>query len=190
MMNLPDQSLVAEVLNGNDEAFRVLVERYQKPIFNMAFRMCGDYEEAADLTQEAFLQVYRVLDKYDPNKKFFSWMYRVSHNICVNVLSKKPKNTVSMDVVQENRLFSEDPLTQPERYYSNQELREHIDAAILNLPETYHDVIYMRFVHNLSYQQIADVMGLPISTIETRIYRGKALLQKELKREFAERGQY
>lgn len=94
-----------------------------------------------------------------------------------------------MDEVQENRLFNEDPLAQPEKYYSNQELRTNIDLAILNLPETYHDVIYMRFVHNLSYQQIADTMGLPISTIETRIYRGKALLQKELK-EYAERRQY
>ena len=84
MINLPDKALVAEALNGNDDAFRVIVERYQKPVFNMAFRMCGDYDEAADLTQEAFLQVYRVLDKYDDSKKFFSWMYRVSHNICVN----------------------------------------------------------------------------------------------------------
>lgn len=189
MFNLPDDALVNEVLNGNDDAFAVLIERYQKPIFNMAFRMCGDYDESADLTQEAFLQIYRVLDKYDPEKKFFSWMYRVAHNICINVLHKRPKNVVSMDEVQENRLFNEDPLAQPEKYYSNQELRTNIDRAILNLPETYHDVIYMRFVHNLSYQQIADTMGLPISTIETRIYRGKALLQKELK-EYAERRQY
>lgn len=188
MINLPDQILVEEVLKGNDEAFRIIIERYQKPIFNMAFRMCGDYDEAADLAQEAFLQVYRVLDKYDPNKKFFSWMYRVSHNICINVLNKKPKNIISMDEVQENRLYSEDPLTQPEKYYSNRELRQNIDSAIMNLPDTYHDVIYMRFVHNLSYQEIADVMNLPISTIETRIYRGKALLQKQLK-EFAERRQ-
>lgn len=188
MINLPDEALVKEVLNGNDDAFRVLIERYQKPIFNMAFRMCGDYDEAADLAQEAFLQIYRVLDKYDPNKKFFSWMYRVSHNICVNVLNKRPKNVVGMDEIRENSLYTEDPMAQPEKYYSNQELRSKIDQAILNLPDTYHDVIYMRFVHNLSYQQIADVMGLPISTIETRIYRGKALLQKELK-EYTERGQ-
>ena len=188
MINHPDEALVKEVLNGNDDAFRVLIERYQKPIFNMAFRMCGDYDEAADLAQEAFLQIYRVLDKYDPNKKFFSWMYRVSHNICVNVLNKRPKNVVGMDEIRENSLYTEDPMAQPEKYYSNQELRSKIDQAILNLPDTYHDVIYMRFVHNLSYQQIADVMGLPISTIETRIYRGKALLQKELK-EYTERGQ-
>lgn len=181
MINLPDENLVQEILNGNDDAFRVLIERYQKPIFNMAFRMCGDYDEAADLTQEAFLQVYRVLDKYDPEKKFFSWMYRVSHNICINVLNKKPKNVVALDDVQENHLANDDTMAQPEKYYSNQELRVRIDQAILNLPDTYHDVIYMRFVHNLSYQQIADVMSLPISTIETRIYRGKALLQKELK---------
>ncbi|MGI5824296.1 MAG: RNA polymerase sigma factor [Bacillota bacterium] len=188
MINLPDEALVTEVLNGNDDAFRVLIEKYQKPIFNMAFRMCGDYDEAADLAQEAFLQIYRALDKYDSDKKFFSWMYRVSHNICVNVLNKKPKNTVSMDEVQENRLYNEDSLAQPEKYYSNRELRASIDAAILNLPDTYHDVIYLRFVNNLSYQEIADAMGLPISTIETRIYRGKALLQKELK-EYAERRQ-
>ncbi len=186
MINLPDKALVAEALNGNDDAFRVIVERYQKPVFNMAFRMCGDYDEAADLTQEAFLQVYRVLDKYDDSKKFFSWMYRVSHNICVNVLNKKPKNVVAMDEIQENKLYSEDPLAQPEKYYSNRELRQNIDEAIMNLPETYHDVIYMRFVHSLSYQEIADALGLPISTIETRIYRGKALLQKALK-EYAER---
>ena len=86
------------------------------------FNICFGEQTAEDLAQEAFLQIYRVLDKYDPNKKFFSWMYRVSHNICFNVLNTRPKNVVGMDEVRENSLYTEDPMAQPEKYYSNQEL--------------------------------------------------------------------
>lgn len=131
------------------------------------------------MAQEVFLQIYRGLSKYDPEKKFFSWMYRVAHNTCINVMQKKPKNQVSLDGTEEY-LGSAPESTSPESAYANQELKSRIDGAIADLPDTYRDVVYLRYIGELSYQEISERLELPISTIETRLFRGRQLLQKAL----------
>ncbi len=180
MKNLLDEDLVKMTLAGKQEAFAELVGRYEKQIFSLAYRLCSDYDEANDLAQEAFIQIYRVLDRYDPEKKFFSWMYRVAHNACINALQRRPKNTVAVEDVGEYLGEATDAFSQPETYYNNKELRTSIDQAIMDLPDNYRDIVYLRYIGEYSYQQIADKTDLPISTIETRLYRGKQLLQKKL----------
>ena len=186
MVYLLDEELVQKVLAHDNEAFAELVRRYEKQVFSLAYRLCGDYDEAADLAQEAFLQIYRGLDKFDPEKKFFSWMYRVAHNTCLNVIQKKPKNQISLDGT-ENFLGAAPETEAPENVYANRELKARIDQAIAGLPDTYRDVIFLRYIGELSYQEISDRLGLPISTIETRLFRGRQLLQKELK-EYSRKG--
>ena len=107
-------------------------------------------------------------------------MYRVAHNTCINALNRRPKNTMAVEDVSIYMGETTDTSSQPETYYSNKELRQQIDQAILNLPDNYRDIIYLRYIQELSYQQIADTMQLPLSTIETRLYRGRQLLQKSL----------
>ena len=147
----------------------------------MAYRLCGDYNEAADLAQEAFIQVYKALGRYDANKKFFSWMYRVAHNTCINVLQKKPKAATDLDSIAEIIADTDNIANQPEAAYYNKELGEMIDEAILSLPDKFREPIYLRYVKELSYQEIGVYLELPVSTIETRLFRGKQMLQKKLK---------
>lgn len=181
MKNLLDEDLARRAQQGDQDAFAELVRRYEKQIFSLAYRLCGDYDEAADLAQEAFLRIYQMLGRFDPEKKFFSWMYRVAHNSCINALSKRPANVTPVERAEE--YMSEDTsgtAAGPEQNYLNQEIRSQIDVAIASLPDNYRDVIYLRYIEDLSYQQIANVLKLPVSTVETRLFRGKKQLQKKL----------
>lgn len=181
MNNLLDEDLARLAQQGNQEAFAELVKRYEKQIFSLAYRLIGDYDEAADLAQEAFLRIYQMLGRYDPEKKFFSWMYRVAQNACLNAMSRRPANVIPVETAEE--YFSETGATdtaEPEQDYLNKEIRQNIDRAIDELPDNYRDIIYLRYIEDLSYQQIADALSLPLSTVETRLFRGKKLLQQKL----------
>ena len=183
MKNLLDEDLARMAQQGDQDAFAELVHRYERQIFSMAYRLAGDYDEAADLAQEAFLRIYRMLDRYDSQKKFFSWMYRVAQNSCLNALSKRPSNVIPVERAEEYMAPVDGASgAEPEQNYLNRELRQNIDQAIAELPEKYRDVIYLRYIEDLSYQQIAEATGLPVSTIETRLFRGKKQLQKNLLR--------
>lgn len=181
MNNLLDEDLARLAQQGNQDAFAELVQRYEKQIFSLAYRLIGDYDEAADLAQEAFLRIYQMLDRYDPEKKFFSWMYRVAQNSCLNALARRPANVIPVERAEE--YFSDTTAAdtaEPEQDYLNREIRQNIDRAIAELPDNYRDIIYLRYIEDLSYQQIAQTLSLPLSTVETRLFRGKKLLQQKL----------
>ena len=181
MSHLLDEELARLCQNGDDSAFEVLIKRYEKQIFSLSYRLCGNYDEAADLAQEAFIQLYKALPRYDAGKKFFSWMYRVAHNACINALQKRPQNATDLDSIAEIVADGESIANQPEAAYNNKELGEQIDKAILALPDKFREPIYLRYIKELSYQEIGAYLNLPVSTIETRLFRGKQLLQKNLK---------
>lgn len=184
MDRLQDEELVVLCLQGKREAFEELVKRYERQIYSLAYRLTNNYHEAMDLTQEVFLHLYRVLDKFDGDRKFFPWMYRIATNVCYNALKKNPKETSSLETVID---FVSDEYSQPEDQYESKESREAIYKAMAELSETYRIPIVLRYLEDLSYQQIADAMELPLTTIETRLYRGRIMLQKKL-RKFTEGG--
>lgn len=188
MKHLLDEELVKKCLSGEDAAFEVLVKRYEKQIFSLAYRLCGDYDEAGDLAQEAFIHIYRVLNKFSEDRKFFPWMYRVAHNVCINTLAKRPKETVPVDDFANLDLGGAEPENSPEQSFLRQETGEMIRTAISDLPENYRLPVMYRFLEDLSYQEIADKLEVPISTVETRLFRGRQMLQKKLKI-LLERGQ-
>ncbi len=182
MKHLLDEDLARLAQRGDQDAFAELVKRYEKQIFSMAYRLIGDYDEAADLAQEAFLRIYRMLGRYDPEKKFFSWMYRVAQNTCINAMAKRPANVIPVE--ETAAYFSDDDKAEtgePEQNYLNSEIRRNIDRAIAELPDNYRDIVYLRYIEDMSYQQIAEELGLPLSTVETRLFRGKKQLQQRLK---------
>lgn len=181
MRNLLDEDLARLAQQGDQDAFAELVKRYENQVFSLAYRLCGDYDEAADMAQEAFLRIYRMLDRYDPGKKFFSWMYRVAHNSCINTLNRRPANVIPVEQAEEYLTSDgKDTAAGPEQDYLQQEMRAQIDNAIASLPDNYRDVVYLRYIEDMSYQQIAEILNLPVSTIETRLFRGKKQLQKKL----------
>ncbi|MCI8336514.1 MAG: sigma-70 family RNA polymerase sigma factor [Peptococcaceae bacterium] len=188
MKHLLDEELVKKCLSGEEAAFEVLVKRYEKQIFSLAYRLCGDYDEAGDLAQEAFLHIYRVLNKFSDDRKFFPWMYRVAHNVCVNTLTKRPKETVPIEDFASFDFGEEGRMDSPEETFLQAETGSIIREAISELPENYRLPVMYRFLEDLSYQEIADKLEVPVSTIETRLFRGRQMLQKKLKI-LLERGQ-
>jgi len=174
---LQDEQLVELCLQGKREAFEVLVKRYERQIFSLAYRLTNNYDDAVDLAQEVFLHLFRVLDKFDGDRKFFPWMYRIATNVCYNALKKRPKEFLPLDNVIEFTSLTSD---QPEACFESKEIQETVHKAIAELPENFRVPMVLKYLEDMSYQQISEVMNLPVSTIETRLYRGRILLQKRL----------
>lgn len=180
MDHLTDEELVTLCLQGKQEAYGIIVARYQKQVFSLAFSLGKDYDEARDLAQEAFLRIYRELGRFDNSRKFFPWMYRVAHNTCINALHKKPQDIVSLDVMIEQAPIEAPAGTTPEAVYEKEEVSQLVQEAISSLPENYRLPVMLKYLEGLSYQEIALRLDLPVSTIETRLFRGRQMLQKKL----------
>lgn len=180
MDHLHDEGLVVLCLQGKKEAFEELVKRYEKQIFSLAYRLTNNYHDAVDMTQEVFLHLFRVLDKFDQKRKFFPWMYRIATNVCYNTLKKKPQESYPLDNVIEFIPLVSERNSQPEDYFETKEMQEIVHRAIAQLPENYRVPMVLKYLEDMSYQQISEAMDLPVSTIETRLYRGRILLQKRL----------
>lgn len=180
-MAYSDQELVQKTLDGDRDAFSVLVQRYQKQIYSLTYRLTNDPEDARDMAQEVFIHIYRVLNKYDPDRKFFSWMYKVATNVCYNVLRRgKNEHLVTLDKVIEIAPFVARSDSQPEEFFERRETQEMVRQAVTELPEKYRLPLVLRYLEDMTYKEIAEYMDLPVTTIETRLYRGKALLYKRL----------
>ncbi|MCR4963964.1 MAG: sigma-70 family RNA polymerase sigma factor [Firmicutes bacterium] len=180
MERLTDEQLAILVLAGDSQAFAQIVERYQKQIFALAYRLGGDYDEAKDMAQEAFIRVYNEMHRYDPNRRFFPWMYRVAHNCCINLLQKRPKETLSLSEAEEFRP-SQNETFDPEAQYAQREFDENLNRALQQLPEHYRTPIVLKYLEGLSYQQISAYLGISQSTLESRLFRGRNMLRKLLK---------
>ena len=177
---LADGDLVRRARRGERLAFAELVGRYQKQIYSLAYRLTNSQEDALDLTQEVFLKIFQVLEHYDPQRPFFPWMYKVASNVCYTFLKRRPQESIPLDNVIELAPLIPRRETQPEEYYETREVQGLVQQAIVELPEKYRLPLVLRYMEEFSYQEIADFLELPVSTIETRLYRGKALLQKRL----------
>jgi len=208
MNHLADEELVQLVLHGRKDAFDVLVRRYQRQLFNIAFNLSGNYEDAADWAQESFLQIYRSLSTFDIGRgKFFSWMYRITHNVCINkVVSRdgfRPKKAADGEdsfcddeTADERRKSIPIPLqsigeletpesdigSHPERHLERTQLQAEVQLALSRLDEKYRIPIMLQYLEGMSYKEISEQMNLPQSTIETRLFRARQMLQKSLSR--------
>ncbi|MCL2677605.1 MAG: sigma-70 family RNA polymerase sigma factor [Clostridiales bacterium] len=203
-----DEELVVLCLCGQKEAFSLLVQRYQKQVFSLAFNLGGDYEDANDWTQDVFLQVYRSLPAFDADKgKFFSWMYGTAHNVCVNriisrdgvrprkrlasgmnghandgggALRPKRRETVPLDSIAELEAPKSDVESHPEEYLERAHIQEEVRRAMAALPEKYRMPIMLQLIEGFTYREISEHLQLPQSTVETRLFRARQMLQVKL----------
>lgn len=167
-----DLVFVERVLKGDTAAFRPLVERYQKLLFTVALRMLGDYAEATDAAQSAFTSAYAHLASYDHGHRFFSWLYRILVNECLNVRrSRRP-----LDPIDPALAASDDP----HRDARHAALRTDVDAALLRLPLRHREVVVLRHFADLSYREIAEVLLLPEKTVKSRLYTARQELGQML----------
>jgi RNA polymerase sigma-70 factor (ECF subfamily) len=157
----------------DNKAFDSIVEEHGKAIFNAAFRIVNDYEDAMDITQNTFIKVYERLDRYDPSHDIFSWLYKIAVNEAITVARRRSR-TVELDdetCVQ---------FRNPETEYMQNETSAHLQRALMELSLDYRTVLILRHFHGLSYEAIGAVLGIPEKTVKSRLFTGRTLLRNSL----------
>ena len=182
----PDTELISAILKGDQETFGELVNRYQGRLVNFLYRLLHDHADAHDLAQEVFLKVYQALDRYDPQYKFSTWLFRVAQNAAIDRIRKRRLKLVSMDRPSrdaDDEKSWEFPSDERGPYADlrNRERFGAIKEAIEELPWEYRELIVMRHFGELSYGEIAEVKGMPLGTVKNKLFRGRQMLKQALK---------
>jgi RNA polymerase sigma-70 factor, ECF subfamily len=179
-----DEDLVAAVLEGDRERFGDLIDRYQGRLVNYLFRLLRNADDAHDLAQEVLVKVYQVLDRYDPQYKFSTWLFRVAQNAAIDQIRRRRLKVVSLRQEDEEGEGRDWDLPSPERGpygdLRNQERGEAIQEAIESLPWEYRELILLRHFGELPYEEIARLKGMPLGTVKNKLFRGRQMLKEKL----------
>ena len=160
-------------IKGDRQAFEKLLIRYEKPVYNAAYRMLHNPDDARDVTQAVFLKVYEHLDQYDPSRRFFSWIYRITLNESINWLKKS-----SREEALENE--TADKTSGPEQQAENARISEGLQAALMTIKSDYRAVIVLKHVLGCSYAEISEVLDISEKKVKSRLYNARKLLQERL----------
>ena len=170
-----DVICVARCLRGDSAAFEAIVRRYERVLFSVARRMLGNYEDALDATQNAFVRAYEGLDTYDPSRRFFSWIYRIAVNECLNARrGRRPDDPLPADLVAP---AGEGPFEDVQ----NAERSGLIDSALVRLSEDHRLVVVLRHFADLSYSEISEALGVPEKTVKSRLFEARHRLGELLR---------
>lgn len=173
-----DTALISSCRRGDREALGLLVSRYEKPIFNAAYRMLGNRAEASDVTQSVFLKVFEHLDGYESKYRFFSWIYRIALNTSIDQLHRRQALEPAGDEFIEDRAVSR--AAGPEDLVNASQLHDVVQAALMELQQDYRAVIVLRHFAECSYEQMAEVLHIPEKTVKSRLYSARQLLKEKL----------
>lgn len=186
-MEPEERKLVEDARRGDANAFRELVRKNQRRAYAVALGMLHDPDDARDVTQEAFLKVHKNLATFEGDAQFFTWMYRIVMNLCIDHLRKRRGEKVEFDDAMANHEIEDDSGIAPRRTgfdpakaLSDKELRGRITAALSKLSAAHRAVLLMREVDGLSYQEMADQVGVSIGTIMSRLFHARKNMQKTL----------
>lgn len=176
-----DNAIIESVLQGDVNAFEKLVTKYEKTVYNLALRMTGNAEDAADMTQESFLKAYRSLTSFRGESKFSVWLYRITSNVCLDFLRSKSRRPVLSLTVEdsdgeETELEIPDLSADPEEKLLSSLTREAVQRGLDSLPAQQKEILLLREISGLSYGEISETLGLEISTVKTRIFRARKRL--------------
>ena len=187
LRTLADGELIVAAIGGRSESFEELVRRYQRPITGYVFRIVGEYEAALDVTQEVFIKVYNSLAKYSSEYKFSTWLYRIAHNAAVDHLRRNSVPQQSLEAENADGTFElqlESRLASPEQDHERGQWRSEIEVVVELLPAAYKELIVLRHGQDMSYDEIAEVTGLPLGTVKNRLFRAREMMRNI----FTERG--
>ncbi len=174
---LDDSKLVSRAIGGDQRAFEAIVQRYERTVFNVAYRVVKDQDDAADITQSVFIKVYRKLGSYDPRYRFFSWIYRITVNESINHL-KRTKRRAEVDCGPEARGRGT-----PWESLAQTEKSDFLQNALMVLKLDYRVVIVLKYFLELSYREISEIAGIPEKTVKSRLFTGRQLLRDILVRQ-------
>ena len=184
LMERTDAELVQRTLGGDTSAYNSLVQRYQRQVYNLTYRMAGNAEDASDLVQETFLRAYGALASFRQDASFLTWLYKIASNLAIDQMrSKKAKGALSLDFeLEEGREPAADDRTySPEDTVVRGAVGDIVDRAVMNLPERYRVVVVMRHLQDMSIDEIAQELGLPSGTVKTHLFRAREMLRDRLR---------
>lgn len=170
-----DAALVLQCRAGDRRAFDRLLARYERPIFNAAYRILNHREDATDVTQTAFLRAYEHFDRYDPGQRFFSWIYRIAVNEALDVSNGRRRNEPVPD-----EIASDQP--GPERNAQDEQLDAGLQDALMDLPVDYRTLIVLKHVQDCSYEEIGAILECPVKTVKSRLFTARQALREVLQK--------
>ena len=189
-MATDDLTLVKRVRSGDQRAFKLLVERYQRKVYAVALGMLKDKEEAMDVSQEAFVKVYKYLDHFKGDSSFYTWLYRITVNICIDVMRRK--NAAGGDTEEFAESIAND-LSEarigalgsrlgpnPQKSALRRELAEKIQEALAAVPEKHRAILLLREIEGMSYEDLSRTLDIPKGTVMSRLFHARAKVQKIL----------
>jgi RNA polymerase sigma-70 factor (ECF subfamily) len=176
-----DDELIGRVRRGETRHFADLVQRYQDPVYGMTLRFIGSAVDAEDLAQEAFLRAYRGLEGFKGDSRFSTWLYRITWNLCADWLRRNRRPGRAAMTIDDAGGVPDGRVDVEEGYLAAEEKRE-VREALDRLDAKYRNVLILLYYQKLSYDQIADVLDVPLKTVETRLYRARKLLKETLQR--------
>lgn len=168
-----DAALVIGCKRGDRRAMAQLVSQYQRPLFNAAYRILGNTDDAADVTQTVFLKVFEHIADYDPKFKFFSWIYRIAINESLNQIKKRRHQEPLAD-------GQASPWRSPDEHLESKRLCNRVQVAMMALNEEYRTVVVLKHMSGCSYQQISEILQIPEKTVKSRLYSARQLMKKSL----------
>lgn len=190
LTNLPDAGVAALAQRGREDAFREIVRRYERPVFSLIYRMVRDSATAEDLAQDAFIKILNHIDKYQPEFKLSSWLFKIANNVAIDHLRRRRLHTVSMsgspdatsaEEIEATSFELADAADSPLDEVESREIGNAVERAIGKLRPEYRSCILLRHVEGRSYEEIAATLDLPLGTVKTYIHRARielrALLQ-------------
>jgi RNA polymerase sigma-70 factor (ECF subfamily) len=186
---LSDQEVVVRAREGREPAYRELIRRYERPVFSLIFRMVRDRELAEDLTQETFVKALNAVESYRPEFKFSSWIFKIANNAAIDHLRRRELQTLSLEgapnavtpeAIEATALQLRDRLESPLEELEARELGGQIESAIARLRPEYRSCVLLRHVEGRAYEEIAEILDLPLGTVKTYIHRARNELRASL----------
>jgi RNA polymerase sigma-70 factor (ECF subfamily) len=181
-----DSDLISRAKNGDSKSYDKLLKKYKNSVYSLVLRMVRNSQEAEDLTQEAFIKAFNSLASFNEEYAFSTWLYKIATNNCIDFFRKRKLQTYSLDKpiqYKDSEIQHDipDPDLNPEKSIMASERNKLIKEAINKLPEKYHRAIVLRHSEEKSYEEIAEILGLPLGTVKARIFRAREMLNKTLK---------
>jgi RNA polymerase sigma factor (sigma-70 family) len=182
-----DRILVERCLKGDEKAFEELLRMYRSSVFSICLRMVRNSTIAEDIAQEVFIKVFSALNRYDPTFPFSSWINRITSNLCIDHLRREKERTISLDQPvggEDDDLLIQVPSREagPDRRMESNEMMAALEEALGNLPEHYRIIVILRHQEQLSYEEIADTLGIPLGTVKARIHRARNIIMEHFER--------